>query len=73
MTIKSMGTSGQHKGDMAEKRTRSKLSSKMSSSGSGMKMGCSAYVSQAPKIIQKKIKLGFGARKSETSQESMKQ
>ena len=67
MTIKSIVTSGQQKGDMVEKRARSRLSSKMSSSGSGLKLGYSAYASQAPKVIQKKIKLGFGARKSETS------
>lgn len=74
MNLKTTGSSSLQNVELAGKRTRSKLSGKISASGGNPKL--SAYASnslgQAPKIIQKKIKLGQGGRKSETSQDSMK-
>ena len=76
MTFKSSGSSGAQKVEVTDKRTRSKLSGNIGSTGGGsLKMGSSnsaCLAAQAPKIIQKKIKLGcFGVRKSETSQDSL--
>ena len=64
MNFKSIGSSG-----------APKLSGKTGTVGQGsLKMGSSnsaSLAAQAPKIIQKKIKLGFGVRKSDSSQDSL--